>query len=400
MHNDRAKIKRHELRIRLMKELQNKIARKGEFTSVHNLENNIEPPTIYNSNGSGTQQLVLSNQKKTEHRDNANIIENLNLDPLKLRQTVLYESDEPSQKYECINIIEKLYNEFRIATTRIAPIMGVSKPTLLKFMRNNGIKIGAAGQSKTKIVLTENIKNDIVRLYVEEKLSHNRIAEVYNVSQMTITKLLQRLGIKARMRNEYEKYILRNQEMYGLISIWYGDYDLSQRDIAGLLGVEETAVHDFIEEMGIKTRSHSESLKIYRKVNLDILNKEYENAAKHKKWRHGRKDAYNVVSCDQCERTSPRTRSSASKRTFRFCGYQCFRDYSSDHGFLAGRHPNVAELEMLEILQNILPKFQFIGNSSKIIGLNPDFWDQGKILIDLFGEPYHDITEIEQRKSF
>src|SRR5919106_763206 len=91
-------------------------------------------------------------------------------------------------------------------------------------------------------------------------------------------------------------------------------------------------------------------------------------------------------------------RTTASKRTFHFCGYQCFRDYSLVHGFLAGRH--VAELELLEILQKIVPEFQYVGNSSKIIGgLNPDFWDQGNTLIDLFGEPYHIVTEVEERRN-
>jgi predicted XRE-type DNA-binding protein/DNA-binding MarR family transcriptional regulator len=400
MHNDRAKIRRHELRIRLAKELEDRIAHRNEFKSVHELENKMDPPTIYNPGTYETQQIVLSNQAKDMYGDDDSIIKNLNLDPLKLRQVILSEIDETSQKYECKNIIEKLYNDFRIPTTRIAPIIGVSKPSLLKFMHSNGIKIRTAGESKTKIVITDDMKNDIVRLYAEEKLSHSKIAEVYNVSQMTITKLLRKLGIKARMRNEYDKYILRNKELHDLISMWYHEYNLSQKDIAQLLGVGETSVHVFMKEMGIKTRSRSECLKISRKINLDTLNNDYESSIKHKKWRRNRKDAYNVVSCDQCRRTFLRTRSLASKRTFRFCSYQCFRDYSSNYGFLGGRHPNISEFEVLKILQNISLEFQYVGNSSKIIGgLNPDFWDQGKILIDLFGEPYHDITEIEERQS-
>ena len=94
-------------------------------------------------------------------------------------------------------ILLRIYNEFRIPTTRIAPMIGVSKPSLLKFMRDNGIRIRTAGQSKTKIVLNDDMRN-IMRLYTEEKLIHKRIAEVYNVSQMTVTKLLQKLGMKMK----------------------------------------------------------------------------------------------------------------------------------------------------------------------------------------------------------
>lgn len=242
-----------ELRIRLTKELEDKIANRNESKSVHELENKIDPPTIHNPGTHETQQIVLSNQTRDEYRDDDNIIKNLNLDPLKLRQVVLSETDETSQKYECKNIIEKLYNDFKIPTTRIAPIIGVSKPSLLKFMHSNGIKVRTAGESKTKIVITDGIKNDIVRLYTEEKLSYSKIVEVYNVSQMIITKLLRKLGIKARMGNEYDKFILRNKELHDfLISMWYHEYTLPQKGHCSNTGCRRNKRSWFHERNGYK----------------------------------------------------------------------------------------------------------------------------------------------------
>ena len=94
--------------------------------------------------------------------------------------------------------IMDLYHNQRIPTTKICVRVGVAKPTLLRFMRKNNIRIRTAGQSKTKLILTEELCNNIRKLYEVDKLSCDTIAESYDVTQATIGNILRKLGIKLR----------------------------------------------------------------------------------------------------------------------------------------------------------------------------------------------------------
>jgi transposase-like protein len=57
--------------------------------------------------------------------------------------------------------IIELYHNQRLPTTKISMRLGVAKPTLLAFMRKNNIPIRTAGQSKMKLILTEELCNNI-----------------------------------------------------------------------------------------------------------------------------------------------------------------------------------------------------------------------------------------------
>ena len=66
-------------------------------------------------------------------------------------------------------------------------------------------------------------------------------------TQMTISKILRKLGVQSRKRPE--KYIPRTMEMYDKIKKWYSEDCLTQRDIAEVLGVGEISVHSFMRDM-------------------------------------------------------------------------------------------------------------------------------------------------------
>jgi hypothetical protein len=258
-------------------------------------------------------------------------------------------------------------------------------------MRKNNISIRTAGQSKTKLFLTEE-RNNIKKLYTVDKLSRRTIATSYAVSDMTIGKILLELGIEIRERPE--KYVPRAREMYNKIKKWYCEYYLTQRDIAEVLGVGEISVHSFMNDMGIRARGRSERLKVRRKIDLEALVNQNNEL---KKWRHKRKGAYNRVTCHQCGRWYSRPLSALNEK-FHFCGNGCHRDYSLEHGIIPGRRPNMSEDKMLSLLKNISDDWRYTGDASKIIyGRNPDFWDGKTNLIELFGEPWHLRSDEERR---
>ena len=284
--------------------------------------------------------------------------------------------------------IMDLYHNQKIPTTKICVRVGVAKPTLLRFMRKNNIRIRTAGQSRTKLILTEELCNNIRKLYEVDKLSRETIAQSYGVTGMTIGKILQKLGIKSRERPE--KYISRTKEMYDKIEKWYCEYCLTQRDIAEVLGVGEISVHSFMKETGIKTRGLSERLKTRRKIDFALLISQNNTS---KKWRRNKKGAYNRVTCHQCGMSHTRPLSALSEK-YHFCGNGCHRDYGLEHGLIPGRRPNMSEEKMLSLLKNISNEWRYVGDNSKIInGRNPDFWDGKTNLIELFGEPWHPQTD-------
>jgi predicted XRE-type DNA-binding protein len=225
-----------------------------------------------------------------------------------------------------------------------------------------------------------------------DKLSCKKIAEHIGVTQMTISKILRKLGIEPR--KSPEKYIPRTVEMCDKIKKWYCEDCLTQRDIAEVLGVGEISVHSFMRDIGIKTRGLSERLKVRRKIDVALLITQNNES---KKWRHNRKGAYNRVTCHQCGVSYTRPLSALNEK-FHFCGNACHRAYSLEHGIIPGRRPNLSEEKLLSLLHEISDDWRYIGDGSKIIyGRNPDFWDGKTNLIEFFGEPWHPRSDEEER---
>ena len=91
-----------------------------------------------------------------------------------------------------------MYVNQKMSSTKIGEIMGATKQTILKKLKELGVKIRTREEAQA-------IEVDIVKLedmYVNQKMSTTKIGEIMGVSRRTILNKLEILGIPRRSRSE------------------------------------------------------------------------------------------------------------------------------------------------------------------------------------------------------
>ena len=93
--------------------------------------------------------------------------------------------------------LRRLYVEEKRSAAKIAKIYGCNIKTILKRLRQIGVKIRSRGT-----VPLELPEEELVRLYTEEKLGSSEIAKRFGVSYPTILRRLEKRGIERRTRRK------------------------------------------------------------------------------------------------------------------------------------------------------------------------------------------------------
>ena len=105
---------------------------------------------------------------------------------------------EVTEKQVDIEKIVDMYVNQKMSSTKIGEIMEVTKQTILKKLKELGVKIRTKEEAQT-------IELDIVKLedmYVNQKMSCPEIGEIMGVSRRTIANKLEILGIPRRSKSE------------------------------------------------------------------------------------------------------------------------------------------------------------------------------------------------------
>lgn len=174
-------------------------------------------------------------------------------------------------KRKKINIPEKelikLYQK-GMPLNKTAKIYGCSITTIMRRLREAGISIRMAKWIKTNIK-----RKDLEKLYKKQKLSTYEIAEKYNCCQATIWKKLKQFKIKRRKPHELNSNIPSKKELIKL----YLDKKLSTWEIQKRYGYSRSTIHRKLKEYGIKIRSPVESHIIYPRGDFsgDLVEKAY-----------------------------------------------------------------------------------------------------------------------------
>lgn len=116
----------------------------------------------------------------------------------------------------------------------------------------------------------------MVRLYSEEHLSSNKIAQIYQTSHSVIISYLRGRGVTIRYSSSAHLGVMPkgfNDEQY--LRKLYWDFNLSCKDIGKRLGINATTVRRQLNRLGIPTRTNSES-----KIGLNT-------GDSHPQWRGG-----------------------------------------------------------------------------------------------------------------
>ena len=194
----------------------------------------------------------------------------------------------------------------------IAEEHGASYNRIRERIKHYGIETRGSNDTRyfdrrTKL---EDDKEEIIKLYTEEKLPMYEVAERYGVNDATIQRYLESWGIETRdIQNQHlanTDYPQLNDEDW-----LYTQYREKRRyvpELAKEIGCSENAVYQALLRHGIEIFPHGETIK----------------GEQHARWKGG--DAHKVCEQCGCEYTTPRVYA----QTQRFCSPGCRGSWMSE----------------------------------------------------------------------
>jgi DNA-directed RNA polymerase specialized sigma24 family protein len=131
----------------------------------------------------------------------------------------------------------------------VAKAFGISHQTVYDILKRHGIK---TREPRPLRALSPREEDEVVAAY-EAGMSQTEIGEVLGVSQGTVYKILKRHGIKTR--EPRRSRALSPKEEDEVISVY--EAGMSQAEIGEVLGVSQQTVSRILERRGVKTRNPS-----------------------------------------------------------------------------------------------------------------------------------------------
>lgn len=155
----------------------------------------------------------------------------------------------------------------------IAEIVGVSRPLILKWLKEDGIPIRSNKEAALLYAKKmrersqqqlEKQRKQLYQLYVIEKKSATKIGEMMELSKSTVLKRLKVVGIKIRSPEEeafiqYKKDVKKPSK--NQLKMWYIDQKRSTNDIGKIVGVSSTTINKWLKDAGVSLRRGS-----YKKI--------------------------------------------------------------------------------------------------------------------------------------
>ena len=182
------------------------------------------------------------------------------------------------KQIETYDYLYRNYVELNRSLGELANTNHVTVQTVKDCLQKNGIEIRPPEPIESKY---EEHIDDIVRLYVEEKVSANQIGKMYGTSHSMIITLLHKYGIETRGMQEAQfAYVGKEPDdiFYDAneLDALHHKHKLSCHDIGDLLNISPGAVRRQMNKLGVKTNNDTES-----KIGLMIGNK-------HPNWQGGK----------------------------------------------------------------------------------------------------------------
>lgn len=147
------------------------------------------------------------------------------------------------------NKLRKLWNIPELAVSDIAKILGVTEPTVRRWAENDalGDRQGRDEPDASGLTANQQLNNEIVRLFYEENMGRQAIADRLKISLSRV-----RIGISALVQNETVAYTLRTRN--DRIARGASAFIQLQLDKIGSLGlVRRQAAKDIVKQ-AIKER--------------------------------------------------------------------------------------------------------------------------------------------------
>ena len=150
--------------------------------------------------------------------------------------------------------LKRMYIDERMSTWKIAERLGISNRTVYNFLIEYRIEPKKARELPKGFV--KPTRDELKRMYIDERMSTWKIGKKLRVSQMTVSRLLGEYEIETRDRSETrlpEGFTKPTKEE---LEKMYVDERTSMREIEKKLGVSDTFVYTWLKKYGIPIRSN------------------------------------------------------------------------------------------------------------------------------------------------
>jgi len=168
-------------------------------------------------------------------------------------------------------IIKDMYWNKEMSTTEIGKELGYPECKILRLMRKYNIPRRSLGGSislaKKKAVESGKIKplftkEELVDLYLNKKMSMDKIALVEGCPYSTVYHYLKRYGIPIRTQKEAKRMISKTIGKEKEIADLYLNKQLSITEISEIFGISDSVVYRCLFRLNIPRRPISEALKL------------------------------------------------------------------------------------------------------------------------------------------
>lgn len=115
---------------------------------------------------------------------------------------------------EKIEQIRFLYNEKNLPCEQVARELGIAKSTVSSHTRRMGISRNnsSAQRNRYDSELTDEEVSEIKRLYLDEKLSAKKVSEVLDISQWTVSHIINKSGIARDARSAVKLHFSKKRK--------------------------------------------------------------------------------------------------------------------------------------------------------------------------------------------
>ncbi|MFN8671313.1 MAG: helix-turn-helix domain-containing protein [Candidatus Sericytochromatia bacterium] len=213
---------------------------------------------LYNDNN------TIEEISKTLKISKSFISKTLKINNIKIKHTFDYSKNRFSQ--EKINEIINLYNEGN-SIKRISENLSIEKTRIARLLKKNKIKIKDPVIYLKIFDLAEEQK--ILDLYSEEN-SISKISQMYNVSLLTISKIIAKNNITKRTSDFYNKKISKENEKE-IIDLYEKD-KLNLEEISKLIEVSPVVISKMLKSNNIKVLQSKDKRKLSLEDELEIIN--------------------------------------------------------------------------------------------------------------------------------
>lgn len=167
-----------------------------------------------------------------------------------------YKFEKPSKEE-----LEKWYYEENKTLEEIAKKVGVNKTTVSNWFKDMGIPTKSWYEAR-RIEKKKPKRSELKKLYVEERKSINKIAFIFNVAPITVSRWLDEYNIEKRdLRDAQFAYLKKEIEMppsEKLYKLYVGDRK-STKEIGRIFRVTDTTVNRWLELIGVLRRDQRDA---------------------------------------------------------------------------------------------------------------------------------------------